>query len=147
MHDIVHELTIAAPPEKVFEAVTTQEGLAGWWTHDATASPEVGSVATFGFAADGTTTRLSMRIDELEGPELVHWACVDGPDEWVGTAVAFRVEGVAGGGSGPAGSSIVRFWHGQWEYEDGMLPRASFEWAMYLDSLRRYVETGTGSPA
>ncbi len=137
-HDIVHELDIAAPAATVFEAVTTQHGLAGWWTRQCSATPAVGTEATFGF--EGGTVVLSMRIDTLEEPELVHWECTAGPDEWVGTSIAFRIEADDGG-------TLLRFWHGGWEYEDGALPRCSFQWAMYLDSLRRYAETGTGSPA
>ena len=37
-------------------------------------------------------------------------------------------------------------WYGLWMEQDGMLPSTSFGWAMRLDSLRRYLETGTGSP-
>jgi Activator of Hsp90 ATPase homolog 1-like protein len=162
MYDIVHELTIGVPPDQVYEAITTQEGLAGWWTTDTTAEPVIGSVATF--ALEGHSTVLSMRIELLESPELVDWACVEGPDEWAGTHVTYRIEGDArgqrdgddngddndgeddGDGSG-AGGSVLRFWHGGWAHEDGELPRSSFQWAMHLDSLRRYCESGTGSPA
>lgn len=140
MHDIVHELTIAAKPEAVFAAVTTKDGLASWWTTDCEAEPLEGSEASFGF--EGHSVVVRMRVDTLEPPELVHWHCIEGPDEWVGTSVAFRIEPAR---DGPE-SSVVRFWHGGWDYEDGLLPRCSFEWAMYLDSLRRYLETGTGSP-
>ena len=73
MHDIVHELTIEAPPEAVFTAITTADGLASWWTTDATADPELGGTATFGF--DDGATRLTMRIDAIDAPELVHWNC------------------------------------------------------------------------
>lgn len=146
MYDIVHELDICAPPDQVFDAVTTQSGLSAWWTHDATAEPTVDSEAVFGFE-DGAV-KFTMRVDLLEAPELVHWKCVGGPDEWVGTEIAFRIEGIDADDDGkPEGGSTVRFWHGGWEFEDGILPRCSFEWAMYLDSLRRYLETGTGSPA
>ena len=145
MHDIVHELTIAVPPAAVYEAITTAAGLASWWTTDCEAQPAVDSVATFGF--NDHEVVFTMRIDLLEPPELVHWECVGGPDEWVGTKVAFRIEGVDTNDDGqPDGGSIVRFWHGEWEYENGLLPSSSFQWAMYLDSLRRYLETGTGSP-
>lgn len=137
MHDIVHELDIAAPPQQVFDAVTTQAGIAGWWTRDCFAEPTVGSIGEFAF--EGRSVVFSMRVDLLEAPELVHWECIGGPDEWVGTSVAFRIEG--------DDKTVLRFWHGGWEFEDGALPRCSFQWARYLDSLRRYCETGTGSPA
>ncbi len=141
MHDIVHELTIAAPPDAVFAAVTTRDGLASWWTADCKAEPAEGTEAEFGFENHSVVMR--MRVDALEPPELVHWQCIDGPDEWAGTSIAFRIEPAADA----PGSTVLRFWHGGWEYEDGLLPRCSFQWAMYLDSLRRYLETGSGSPA
>jgi uncharacterized protein YndB with AHSA1/START domain len=145
MHAIVHELTIAAPPEAVYDAITTAAGLASWWTTDVQAEPTVDSEATFGF--EGHTVVFTMRIDLLESPELVHWTCTAGPDEWVGTQIAFRVEGVDTNDDGqPDGGTLVRFWHGDWEYDDGLLPASSFRWAMYLDSLRRALETGTGAP-
>lgn len=145
MHEIVHELTIAAEPQAVYDAVTTQAGLASWWTTDVTATQAVDTEATFGFAAHSVV--LTMRVDLLEPPELVHWECVAGPDEWVDTKVAFRIEGIDTDDDGsPDGGTRVRFWHGEWEYDDGLLPSASFEWAMHLDSLRRFLETGTGSP-
>ena len=37
MAGILHELTIAAPAEKVFRAQTGKEGLSGWWTPGVTA--------------------------------------------------------------------------------------------------------------
>ncbi len=34
MAEIVHELNIKAAPERIFAAITTQEGLSAWWTKD-----------------------------------------------------------------------------------------------------------------
>lgn len=141
MFDIVHELTIATSPAAVYAAVTTAEGLAGWLTTDVATSGELGSDAVFGF--ESHTVTMTMRIDAVDAPELVQWTCIDGPDEWAGTSVAFRIEPDANDPS----SSVVRLWHGNWEYENGVMPRVSFRWALELDSLRRYLETGTGSPA
>lgn len=145
MFDITHELRVAALPDQVFEAITTSAGLAGWLAADASASPEADSQTTFTY--DDRTGPLTMRVDLVEAPELAHWECIGGPDEWVGTSIAWRIESVDADDDGvPDGVSTVRFWHGNWEYQDGMLPSTSFGWAMRLDSLRRYLETGTGSP-
>ena len=94
-------------------------------------------------AVDGDSLRKGnqdYRLHAIDAPELVHWNCTGGPEEWVGTSVAFRIE------PSPGGGTVVRFWHGGWEYEDGILPTSSFQWAMYLDSLRAYLQTGTGRP-
>jgi uncharacterized protein YndB with AHSA1/START domain len=138
MHDIVHELTIAAPPPQVFDAITTVAGLAGWWSDDVSTSAEAtvaeGAEITIGLGEDRTVVHL--RIDTLDPPLLAHLTCLDGPEEWAGTELAFRVE------SDDQGGSVLRFWHGGWEYEDGALPRCSFEWAMDLARLRDACESG-----
>jgi uncharacterized protein YndB with AHSA1/START domain len=36
MADIIHRIGIKAPPTKVYQAVSTVEGVAGWWTKDTT---------------------------------------------------------------------------------------------------------------
>jgi hypothetical protein len=145
MFDITHELQVAALPDQVFEAITTPAGVSAWLTTDAPASPVADSETSFTF--DERTGLLTMRVDLLEQPELAHWECVAGPDEWIGTSIAWRIEGVDADDDGTLdGVTNVRFWHGNWEYQDGLLPTTSFAWAMRLDSLRRYLETGTGAP-
>lgn len=136
MFDIAHQLTIAASQEAVFAAVTDPAHLSKWWTTDVRLD---GGDVVIGF--DGGTHRMRLRVDETESPVLAHLTCTDGPDEWPGTQIAFRLR------PNPDGDgTILRFWHGGWEYEDGILPSCSFDWAMSLDSLRRYLETGEGSP-
>jgi len=49
MAEIRHLVVIAAPPSKVYAALTEQAGLAGWWTEETVAEPVVGSVAEFKF--------------------------------------------------------------------------------------------------
>ncbi len=39
MADILHQLTIKASPEDVYQAITLQEGLAKWWTQKGTPNP------------------------------------------------------------------------------------------------------------
>lgn len=50
---MLHEVHVNAPPGAVFYALTTEQGLAGWWTADVGAETEVGSSALFGSATDG----------------------------------------------------------------------------------------------
>jgi len=48
MVDILHRVGTQTPsPEKVYDALTTVEGLAGWWTEDVKGTgDEVGSCTT-----------------------------------------------------------------------------------------------------
>jgi uncharacterized protein YndB with AHSA1/START domain len=141
-HAIVHELAIDAPAPAVYEAVTAPDGLSGGWTRP---PPEQAGddTVTVLFGQDEVTLQAQM----AEAPEIIQWDCVQGPDEWVGTSVALRIEELPEEENARS-VSLVRFWHGGWPYEDGLMPRASFQWAMLLDALRRYVEAGgAGSPA
>lgn len=132
MHTIVHEVTIAAPTDRVFEAVATPEGLGAWWHCQVEGTLAEGGEIR---CRDGFDLRL--RVDTLDAPELAHFQVLDGPEEWEGTELAVRVEPTPDGTG-----SVVRFWHGGFEYDDGVLPRVSFRWAIELDGLRRALEGG-----
>jgi uncharacterized protein YndB with AHSA1/START domain len=43
---------IAAPAEKIYNAITSQEGLSAWWIPGVNSKPEVNSVACFPFGPD-----------------------------------------------------------------------------------------------
>ncbi len=89
MPNIHHELLIGAPAETVYGAITTQEGLSGWWTPGAKATPELNSIARFPFGPDYFK---EMKIMELEPPNWVKWLCIKGAEEWVGTTLSFKIE-------------------------------------------------------
>ncbi|WP_409348073.1 SRPBCC family protein [Paenibacillus gyeongsangnamensis] len=85
-----------APLSKVYEALTTTEGLRGWWTSDCDVSTQVGQVSTSRFGE----TFNQMRIEALEPNNLVHWYCIGQyhhadeltiKDEWKGTNVIFTL--------------------------------------------------------
>jgi hypothetical protein len=54
MPNIHQEVLIAAPAKTVYDAVTTSEGLSGWWTPNSKATGQLGSIASFPFGPDYT---------------------------------------------------------------------------------------------
>src|SRR5688572_28049387 len=89
MPNIRHELIIGASVEKVYNAITSLEGLSAWWTPDTVAKGESGSIARFAF---GPTYFKEMKITELKSSELVKWVCIKGADEWIDTTLTFKLE-------------------------------------------------------
>ena len=84
MVDILHRVGVKTPtPEKVYDALTTVEGLAGWWTDDTVGDGDVGGVLAFRFPVGG----FDMKVVERRPPERVVWRVVGGPDEWIGTTI------------------------------------------------------------
>jgi uncharacterized protein YndB with AHSA1/START domain len=137
MADIRLEIVIAAAPEKIRAALSSREGLRGWWTGDATAADEVGAVAEFGFFNRAVTFR--MRVEELAAAR-VRWTCIGGPAEWIGTQVLFELN------PAPGGPTTVRFVHSGWRAEDGMYPSATSTWFQIMPHLKRYAESGAREP-
>ena len=68
MYDIVHQLTIAATPDRVYEAVTTSEGLATWWTTDVKFGPGDGE---FRLGFDNGAVRMRFQVDAFDPPVSV----------------------------------------------------------------------------
>ena len=137
MKTIHHVVEIAAPPAQIFQALTTAEGLAGWWTTKVTAEPVVGAVVDFTFGGDFNP---DMRVTELEPPSLVRWECVGGHEPWADNTFQFELAAKPGG-------TIVRFWQEYArELSDDAYGTYNFNWGYYLESLRLLGETGTGKP-
>ena len=68
MPNIHHAVLIGAPTDKVFNALTTREGLAAWWTPEVKAEARRDSVAMFSF---GPSYTKEMKITELTPPTFV----------------------------------------------------------------------------
>ena len=144
MVDILHRVGINTDsPENVYDALTTVEGLAGWWTDDTFArsvgrrgSTGVGEVIEFRFPPGG----FDMEVTEQKPAERVAWTVVEGPEEWVGTNVDWdlRQDG---------DWTIVMFRHGGWREPVEFMHHCSTKWASYLLSLKALAETGAGAPA
>jgi uncharacterized protein YndB with AHSA1/START domain len=135
--DVIHERTYSASPEQLLEAVTSERGLASFWTDQTTAQAEVGSTAAFGFGPSGET-QFAMRIDAI-APDRVEWTCTDGPDEWRGTRVRWLIAAADAG-------TRLRFEHLGWASTDGALGACSYTWAMILDRLEHYLASGEARP-
>ncbi|GAA1089354.1 SRPBCC domain-containing protein [Kitasatospora arboriphila] len=136
MFDILHRIGVTSSPEAVYDALTTIDGLAGWWTEDTTGDSEVGGVARFRFLPGG----FDMKVLETKPAERVLWEVVDGPEEWIGTQVRFELKQ-------EDDCTIVLFRHLGWREPVEFMYHCSTKWASYLLSLKKYVETGTGDPA
>jgi uncharacterized protein YndB with AHSA1/START domain len=136
MFDILHRVGIKSSSDKVFEALTQEKSLSGWWSKNVTASPVVGAVDKFRFGDRGFN---DMKIMELVPGKRVRWQCVDGAPEWIGTELTFdlKVE---------AGSTVVLFAQRGWKEQVEFMHYCSTKWATYLLSLKSLCEIGKGTP-
>ncbi|MCZ6704113.1 MAG: SRPBCC domain-containing protein [Ignavibacteria bacterium] len=136
MAGIKHYLLIKASPEKVYTALTTTEGLKGWWTSEAKAEEFVGGIAEFIF---GEQYHNKMKITNLLNSTKVEWECLEGDKEWIGTTFLFDLEE-------KDGSTILRFSHNNWKEETDFFASCNYHWGYYISSLAKYSEAGKGTP-
>jgi uncharacterized protein YndB with AHSA1/START domain len=131
------DVTINAPLDSVFAAVSSVEGLSGWWTTDTSGSPEPGGELRFTFT-DGVAI---MRVEDRT-PALERWTCLghSGQLEWERTTVTFQLTEL-----GPA-TTRLQFTHGGLRPQLDCYDHCSAGWSYLMRSLASYAETGTGHP-
>jgi uncharacterized protein YndB with AHSA1/START domain len=128
-----NEVSINAPPARVFDALTTAAGLASWWTP--TVEAREGEL-TFRFDEQ----RITMRVDEAVPVSSVVWTCLEHTKfpEWRGTTLRFALSGDE--------ATVLRFTHLGLEPECECYGACSRGWDHYLASLMRAVTGAGGSP-
>lgn len=134
------EIVIHATCRRVFEALTSLEGLVGWWASSATGSGLPGSRFSLGFA--GLDETITWRVDTVVAPTSVAWTCLShtGLPDWNGTKIALELS------EREAALTVLKFRH------IGLVPaldcyeQCHAGWEHFLPSLRAYSETGRGTP-
>jgi uncharacterized protein YndB with AHSA1/START domain len=139
--DYTRELPFAAPRERVYDALTTLQGLAGWWTALVSGTPTTGGEIEFAFA--GLDEKILMRVEDATTPSSVIWSCLThiGHPEWQGTRIVFELTQTD---DGPGGILSLR--------HIGLNPALSCYqtcqngWDHFLASLISYAQDGNGTP-
>jgi len=131
MPDILHRVGVNASPDRVFNALSSIQGLQHWWVGETTGETGLGGLIDFGFC--------KMKVLDSKPGSLVRWKCVAGPDEWVGTEVVFKLEW-------KDGQTFILFHHSNWKEAVEFMHHCSTKWATFLLSLRDWLESGQGRP-
>jgi len=139
MHRIANTTDIAAPLARVREAVTTTAGHRAWWTTDCEVGSRPGETATFRFKSHGDA-EMTFRIDRVDDHGLA-WTCIGGRNtpEWKGTTLEIALEPEADG-------TRVTLVHDGFRERGEVYDKCTGGWRYFMDSLKAYLETGTGTP-
>jgi uncharacterized protein YndB with AHSA1/START domain len=135
MADIRHRVGIGASPDATYQALSTTEGLSGWWTRKVEGDPAIGGRLRFLFGDDAT----AMEVTELVPGQRVAWRCVEGPGEWVGTDLIFDL-------STSGSETVVLFTQAGWREPVPFMHHCSTKWAVFLLGLKAGLEGGAATP-
>ncbi len=132
MAEIIHRVKMRATPAQVFHALVQRSALGGSWTRGSRAEPAVGALAELCAGDEKVVARL--RIAELEQGARVAWQCIDGPPDWIGTAISVDL-------AAEGEQTIVRFRHWNWREITDVMGYCSTQWAGLLFSMKSMLET------
>ena len=141
--DINHNFKIQAPIRRVYEAITSQQGINGWWAMDADVMQRPGEISKMRFAKEAGIVEMHFRIDEMVPDKKVLWTCVSCPNPaWPGTKISFTLL--------PSGSATdFTFNHFNWDkkWKDQLPYEQTKEgWLHFMKSIKAYCENGKGEP-
>ena len=133
-YSIKHLFHINASKQKVYEAISTINGLANWWTVQTEGSAEVNEAIQFTFGEhDGP----KVKVTESVPGEKVAWECLESTHGWTGNTFSFLLDE-------NDGKTRVRFSHNGFNEQDDFYAICCFSWGRYMESLRQYCQTGKG---
>jgi hypothetical protein len=132
------QFDIAADPGVVRRALTTQDGIASWWSSKT--------------ELDGSDRSQTLRVWFPDVPEAfefaaretadtIDWVTGGFPPWWAGTTVRWGI------GAGPDdGGTQLRFEHRDYDPENPVIPIVTPAWAQIILPLKGYAETGRPQP-
>ena len=136
MADIVHEFTVKAQPERVFQLFATPEGMDKWWTKAAGGETREGGEVHLYFGRD---FKWRGRVTRSNAPHRFELEITEAHPDWMGTRVGCEL---LPEGSEEAPVTRVGFYHTGWPEPNAHWRVSNFCWAMYLRILRRNAEYG-----
>jgi uncharacterized protein YndB with AHSA1/START domain len=137
MDTILHVVDLAASPQQTFDAVSTAQGLARWWSTRVEADERLGGIVRFKFIPDFNP---EMEITEMEPASTLAWKCVGGAPPWLNAAIRFDIA--------PRGERSLLTFTQRYagDLPDEAYGTFNYNWGYYLHSLQQYLETGLGTP-
>jgi uncharacterized protein YndB with AHSA1/START domain len=137
-HSIILAINVGAPPERIFEILTTTQGQQAFWTADCEVAADH---ARFGFAEAPVNLEVSVHT---ETNSLVQMQVQSGFPFWEGSTWEWALS--PNGDSNHSTTVIFRHYGFGEGIPENDLGGTAQTWAMTLQHLANYVTTGNPLP-
>lgn len=141
--DITHNLHINANTQTIYNAVSTEKGINGWWSKECSVGEAEGENSLLKFDKQGTTVEMGFRTVTLSPNKKVVWECISMPNpSWVGTKIITEINETENGCAVVfSHSNFADKWKGQEPFE-----QTKGTWNHFVASLVSFCEGGEGQP-
>ena len=140
MIKIYHNFKISASAEKVFDAISTINGLKSWWTTETSGNPAPGGEIRFGF---GKGMYDLMKVTAFEKNKSIEWEIIQSTfpecNLWQGTRISFVLS------EDEDRNTVVKFQHFNWSDTYEFCGVCNYQWGISMASLKSLCETGKGN--
>lgn len=137
MPNIIMSCNMDADAATVYRAISTTDGVTGWFTDRADIGEGVGMHHLLTFP--GMPAPWDLRVEEIDPPRRLALSVLAGPPPWENTTMAYEIL------DRPEGGIVLNFDHNDFVTVDGVR-EFTIGWATKVLSLKKYVETGKPDP-
>ena len=152
MATIRHHVLIDAPVAKVYQALSTAEGISTWWDKQTPTQTDRGLVLEHNPGPEHGVVQL--RVIELVPNKRVEWECISTHPKgspasaWTGTHFIFEItkrNNIPSSGSNPKQirATTLDFCQDGYDQRSESLVFNKVAWGEVLENLKRVVETQT----
>ncbi len=133
---LTKEVEILAPARRVFQAISTADGLGRWWSYYLTGPSSEDGEILLKWPRSGHHARL--RLAEVKEPRFVAWSVIEHRpfNEWDGTTIRFSLDE-----SGPEETRLVLH-HAGLAPECDCYRDCSSGWEYLVGQIKKLVEQG-----
>jgi len=129
---IYHSFSIKAAAQQVFDAITIPQHLNNWWSLKSSGKPKLGTKYNFNFTDEYDWYGTVIQVIENQSFFI---KMIQSDNDWNSTTFGFELEQASE-------STLVNFSHTGWLECNTEFKQSSFCWAILLNGLKNYVETG-----
>jgi uncharacterized protein YndB with AHSA1/START domain len=137
MATLHHQVWINTPREKLYEALTTENGIGSWWDKPHAVKSDAGVV--WEFRPGPTHGLLSMKILDVVQGQRIEWECISTHPKsspasaWTGTHVIFEI-------AEKEAVTILNFRHTDWDENSEYFGFCNYQWGVALQKLKQVCE-------
>ena len=132
MFSIIHNFTIHSNAKKVFETISTPEGLNNWWTLKCSGKPALNEEYNLNFTDEYDWFA---KISKFEENKFIEFSMVKAMEDWMPTKFGFEL-------NEDGNQTHVHFYHTNWQEQNQHYGITSYCWANLLRQMKVYIEKG-----